>query len=52
MQAIRDIRGDLKARLDLVGDRRQTAKERYEAELSEIKRDEEMLETLLASERG
>ena len=26
------------------------AKERYEAELSEIKRDEEMLETLLASE--
>jgi hypothetical protein len=50
MQAIRDIRGDLKARLELVGDRRQKAKERYEAELKEIKRDEEMLEALLASE--
>jgi hypothetical protein len=50
MQTIRDIRGDLKARLDLVGDRRQKAKERYEAELREIKRDEEMLEVLLVSE--
>ncbi|MGA2815067.1 MAG: hypothetical protein ABSE67_01995 [Xanthobacteraceae bacterium] len=51
MQAIRDIRGDLKARLDLVGDRRQKAKERYEAELNEIKNDEKMLEALLASEQ-
>jgi hypothetical protein len=50
MQAIRDIRGDLKARLDLIGVRRQEAETRYKAELSEIKRDEEMLEALLASE--
>ena len=50
MQAIRDIRADLKTRLNLVGTRRQEAKERYEGELRDIKRDEDMLEALLASE--
>jgi hypothetical protein len=49
-QPIRDIRGDLKARLDLIGERRQKAQERYEQELREIKRDAEMLEALLTSE--
>ena len=47
---IRDIRADLKARLDLINVRRQKAQERYEAELGEIKRDETMLEALLEAE--
>jgi hypothetical protein len=49
-QPIRDIREDLKARLGLIPTRRQEAKVRYDGELAEIKREEEALEALLASE--
>jgi len=49
-QQIRDIRDDLKARLDLLGPRRGEVQERYKAEIQEIDREEAMLRTLLAAE--
>ena len=49
-QQIRDIREDLKARLDLLGPRRGEVQERYKAEIREIDQEEAMLKTLLAAE--
>ncbi len=49
-QQIRDIRDDLRARLDLLGPRRGEVQERYKAELREIDQEEAMLKTLLAAE--
>jgi hypothetical protein len=50
VQPIRDIRADLRVRLDLIGPRRDKAQARYEAELHEIAQEETMLKTLLAAE--
>lgn len=49
-QQIRDIRADLKTRLDLLGPRRGEVQERYKVELREIDQQEAMLKTLLAAE--
>lgn len=47
---LRDIRDDLKARLERIGVRRQEANERFKAELAKIDTEEKALEAILALE--
>lgn len=50
MAQMRDIRPDLKARLELMARRRDDAEQRYEAELQGIDAEEAMIKSLLEAE--